>query len=543
MVTLPHFPSAQPVIPCGNLRRKGAGALKLAAGLLALTSGLVCAASAEKPNIVFIIADDLGYGDLGCYGADKVRTPSIDRLATQGMRATDAHASAAVCTPSRYGILTGRNYWRLQNNWEGELLVEPDRPTVAKTLQEAGYATGYFGKWHLGWGTVDPAKPRTNRSDWDWNAETLAPGVMETGYDTFFGTPFSANEPPLVFVKDRTVVGRDPKDPLVIVDPKVEKYYGYGTSKGAAAAHQARQLDQIDRIVTGEAIKFISSQKGKPFYLHLAMVSPHVPIAPSKEFQGRSGAGAYGDYIEQMDSCVGEFLAALDREGLSDNTLVIFTSDNGAIFNKQAYATGHRSNSTLLGQKTDAWEGGVRVPFLARWPGKIPAGSVCNDLISLNDFYATACAVAGVGVPKGAAPDSVNQLPVLENPSGPPARTEMTYLAISKPPGVHAAVALRSGPWVFIPGRGSFGVTTTPSMSWAMQFQELGLENSDFNADGTQKPDAPAVQLYNLNEDLGQKLNLANRNPEKCEELASRLNAILKEERGKQSESATSNKK
>ena len=479
-----------------------------------------------RPNIVFIIADDLGIGDVSCYGATMIKTPNLDRLATQGMRFLDAHASASVCTPSRYGILTGRDYWRITKEWEGQLCVEPERPTVAKTLRAAGYSTGYFGKWHLGWGNSDPGKRRSNRADWDWNAATLAPGVLETGYDTFFGTPFSANEPPLIFVKDRTMVGRDPADPLIVVDPKVEKYYGYGTSKGAAAAHAARPLDQIDRIVTGKAVAYIETHKDKPFYLHLALVAPHVPIAPAKDFQGRTAVGPYGDFVEQMDDCVGRLLAAIDKAGITDNTLVIFTSDNGAILSKDVRATGHRSNANLLGQKTDAWEGGVNIPFFARWPGKIPAGTVCGRLLSLNDFYATACAVAGTPIPEGAAPDSINELDVLENPDAPAARKEMTYLAIEKP-----GVALRDGDWVYLPGQGSFGVTTDPTMTWAMQFNDCGFVNSDYDASGHLKADAPKVQLYNLKQDPDQTTNLAASNPEKTRELAARLAVIRAEKK------------
>jgi len=450
------------------------------------------------------------------------------------MRFLDAHASASVCTPSRYGILTGRNYWRVKTNWEGQMIVEPDRPTVAKTMRDAGYATAYFGKWHLGWGVLDPAKPRAHRSDWNWNAETLAPGVLETGYDTFFGTPFSANEPPLIFVENRTMVGRDPADPLIVIDPKVEKYFGYGTSKGAAAAHAARRLDQIDRIVTAKAISYIETNKNKPFYLHLALVAPHVPIAPAKDFQGRTTVGAYGDFVEQMDDCVGRVLTAIEQAGIADRTLLIFTSDNGAILSKSVHAAGHRSNGHLLGQKTDAWEGGVNIPFMVRWPGKIPAGTVSKRLISLNDFYATACAVVGSPLPSGAAPDSINQLGVLMNPDAPAARTEMTYHAITKP-----NVALRSGDWVYLPGQGSFGVTTDPKMTWAMQFNDLGFENSDFDAKGSLKPDAAKVQLYNLAQDPSQKINLAKSNPEKVKELAARLAAIQADESPAKSNAAS----
>jgi len=206
---------------------------------------------------------------------------------------------------------------------------------------------------------------------------------------------------------------------------------------------------------------------------------------------------------------------------LADNTLVIFTSDNGAIINKGAHQAGHHSNAALLGQKTDAWEGGVIIPFIVRWPGKVPAGKTTDRLISLNDFYATACAITGAQMPAGAARDSISQLPVWTQPDAPAARTEMTYNAITNP-----QVALRSGDWVYIPAQGSLGVTTDPKQAWAMQFDQLGLENSDFAPDGTLKPDAPKVQLYNLAEDPDQHANVAAKYPERVAELDQRLREI-----------------
>lgn len=480
-------------------------------------------ATADRPNFVFIIADDLGIGDLGCYGAATIRTPNVDRIASEGMKATTAHASASICTPSRYAILTGDNYWRIPFQWEGQALVDESTPTVARTLREAGYSTGHFGKWHLGWGESIANKPRAHRSDFDWNVEKLPTGVLEAGYDTFFGTPWSANEPPMVFVHDRTVVGLDPDDPLRIVGPKEEKYYGYGISKGAKAAHDACPLDRIDLIVAVRAAEYIRQNKDKPFYLHVSLVAPHVPIAPAAEFKNRTTIGPYGDFTEQMDASVGIILAALDSEGLNERTLVIFTSDNGSIINQTAYKAGHRSNGKLLGQKTDAWQGGVNIPFVARWPGQIPAGVTNDRLIALNDFYATACAAIGVEPPAGAARDSINQLDVLRNPAAAPARHEMTYIAITPP-----QLALRSGDWVYIPSQGSMGVTTDSNHSWAMQFEELGLVNSDYQADGTLKPDAPAVQLYDLSKDPFQLENLANREQERVKELDARLKAIRK---------------
>ena len=474
-----------------------------------------------RPNFVFMIADDLGIGDVGAYGAVRIPTPHIDRLAREGLRATQAHASAAVCTPSRYSVLTGENYWRAPA-WEGQCLVRPDQPTVARTLQSAGYATGHFGKWHLGWGETVPGQKREHRAAGvDWNAERLPIGVLESGYDTFFGTPWSANEPPFIFVQDRAMVGRDPADPLRLIGPDEEKFYGYGVSRGAAAAHAARPVESIDPIVTRHAVDFIAANKDRPFYLHLAYVAPHVPIASEPKYKGSSRTGPYGDMVVQMDDCVGRVLGALESHGVADNTFVIFTSDNGAILNEGVHRTGHRSNLDLQGQKTDAWQGGVNVPFLARWPGRIPAGSVTNRLIALNDFFATAAAAARMDVPAGAARDSVNQLPVLLDPTAPAVRTEMTYNAITPP-----QLALRSGDWVYVPAQGSLGVTTDSRYDWAMQFAELGAVHSDYNPDGTLKPDAPKVQLYNLAEDPGQRVNLAGQLPEKAAEMAARLNKL-----------------
>lgn len=478
------------------------------------------APSPEKPNILFMVADDLGIGDLGCYGASRIKTPNIDRLAARGVRFLDAHATASVCTPSRYAMLTGEYYCKRPGpEWEGELLIPPGMPTLASILKDAGYRTGYFGKWHLGWGISDPARPRTHRSDWDWNAGELKPGVLECGFDRFFGTPFSANEPPFVFVDQRTVVARDPDDPLVVIGPKETKGFGYGVSSGAVAAHKARRLDHIDFLVSDKVCEFIEQNRERPFFVQFALVAPHVPVAPSAEFQGRSGSGAYGDFIEQMDAAVGCVLDTLEKAGLDDRTLVVFTSDNGAIGVPYVLAGGHRQNLNYLGQKTDAWEGGVRIPFIARWPGKIPSGTTCDDLLSLGDCLATFCAAAGVPVPSGAASDSINQLPVLEDPTRPPLRTEMVYQAIY-------GRALRSGKWVYIPKQGSLGVSTDPSMGWAMQFGEWKFVNSDYDKDGNLLPGAPEAQLYDLSSDPSQAKNILKDHPEEAARLRVRLGEL-----------------
>jgi len=464
-----------------------------------------------KPNVIFILADDLGCGDVGCYGETRIKTPNIDALAGQGVRCTEAYASAAVCTPSRYGLLTGRYYWRIQRAWNWDLLIDDGQPTIASVLKSAGYATACLGKWHLGFCRQAP----------DYNG-VLKPGPLEVGFDYYFGTPRTHNEPPFVFVENHQVVGLDKNDPLVIIPPdKTPKGqgWGHGISVGAKAAHAARPVDQIDIILAQKAVQFIESNKDHPFFLYLPLLAPHVPLAPSKRFQGTSQAGVYGDYIQELDWCVGEVLGTLDRLGLADNTLVVVASDNGAINDRDVFATGHRPNDRLLGQKTDAWEGGSRVPLIARWPGRIPQHSTCDRMLTLLDMMPTLGAAAGVTLPTRAGPDALNQWPVLTHPDAPAVRKEMVYQGIY-------GFALHSGDWVFLPKQGSQGVTTDPKMTWAMSFKELGFKNSDYDAQGKIKPNAPPGQLYNLARDPWQTENLYNREPDRVRKMARRLEEL-----------------
>jgi len=473
----------------------------------------------KAPNVLLVIADDLGVGDVSCYGSKMIQTPNIDRLASEGVRATDAHAIASVCTPSRYSILTGRYYHRYPYNWNGESLVEPDRATIASVFRDNGYATGYFGKVHTGWG--ERRADRKHRQDIDWN-KPLGRGVLEMGFDSYFGTPFTHNEPPFVFVKNREVVGLDPDDPLEVVPKEVERGpWGWGISKGAKAAHEARPEDEIDPIVTEHTIDFIKANQNRPFFINLALVAPHVPISPSEKFKGKTRLGSYGDFVMQMDWCVGQVLKTLEELNLADNTIVIFTSDNGAIHHRHEYKIGHRANLDWLGQKTDAWEGGVRVPFIMRWPGRVPQGKTASSLISLMDIPKTVWAAANVKFPKSAGPDSINQMDVLIGKSKEPLRKELLMIGIT-------GLALRSGEWVYIPKQGSQGVTTDPSMDWAMQMVELGLKNSDYDEQGKLKADAPKAQLYNLRTDPNQSKNVINQYPEIAAELDRRFKEIRK---------------
>jgi len=471
---------------------------------------LGAAAPARKPNILLIVADDLGYGDLGSYGAIKFETPNIDRLAREGVLLTDAHSSSSVCQPSRYAILSGTYFMRAKRRYKEELYFHDGQVTLPALLKSAGYRTAAIGKWHLGLGRA----PVT-----DYNAE-IKPGPLEVGFDYFFGTPRTHNEPPLVFVENHRVFGLDPDDPIRMVSnadvvKRGLKDFGWGLSEGAQSAHAARPEDGIDLVFADKAVEVISQRSDQPLFLYLAFLAPHVPLAPSQEFLGSSDAGRYGDFIQELDACVGKVLEALRAHGMMENTLVIFTSDNGAVLHAEALRAEHRANGPLLGQKTDAWEGGHRVPFIARWPGRIPAGSQADQLLGLTDLMATLAAAAGVAVPPRAAPDSLNQLPVLLDPYRAPAvRTEFLVQGTG-------GYGLRQGEWLFIPGQGSFGWTVPAEPN--PRFASLGQVTSDVDEQGRIRPNAPPVQLYNLATDLFQRWNLAVNYPQRVEALGKRL--------------------
>ena len=482
--------------------------------MMLVFSGLTHTASAEtRPNILLMVADDLGYGDVGCYGATKIRTPNIDRLAGEGVLFTDAHAPCAVCQPSRYSILSGTYFMRARRRGRHTLAFHEGQVTLPGLLKSAGYRTAAVGKWHLGFG---------RNGEPDYNAE-LKPGPLEIGFDYYFGCPRTHNEPPFVFVEDHHVVGLDPADPIIMIDAKdTREGWGHGVSKGAAKAHAARPEDRIDLILADKATQFISAKSEQPFFLYLAFLAPHVPIAPAPEFIGTSQTGKYGDFIQQLDTCVGKVLDTLKAHGLTDNTLVFFTSDNGGLYVGETLASGHRPNGALLGQKTDAWEGGHRVPFIARWPGRIPAGSRCDRLLGLTDLMATIAGATGVRMPVGAAPDSLNQLPALVAPAKASAiRNEMLAQGTG-------GYALRKGDWVYLPKQGSSGFTVRfpPGPQWGQPYAKMGLTNSDIDSSGTIKPGAPQDQLYNLGDDLAQTRNITLAHPQRSAAMRARLDEL-----------------
>lgn len=486
-------------------------ALRLCLLLPALLAAC-CANAGERPNILLIVADDLGYGDLGCQGATKILTPHIDRLAGEGVRFSDAHAVAAVCNPSRYSILSGTYLWHAKRKNDYSLYFHDGQVTLPALLKSAGYRTAALGKWHNGFGRA---------GDPDWNAE-LKPGPLEIGFDYFFGTPRTHNEPPFVFVENHHVVDLDPADPIRVLPAREAKGgWGHGLSEGGAKAHAARPVEKIDPILADRAVAFMSEKHEAPFFLYLAFLAPHVPLAPGPDFRGKSAAGVYGDFVQQLDACVGKVLVALKAQGLADNTLVLFTSDNGAVLTREALAVGHRSNASRLGQKTDAWEAGHRVPFIARWSGHLPAGTERRELFSQVDLMATLAEAVGAKLPEGASPDGQSAWPAFVDPLHAPAtRTEAVFLGT----GGHA---LRQGEWVYLPKQGSCGMTVQvpPSTPWGQLWARLGLTNDTIDAMGHVLPDAPKAQLYAVRSDPDQHHNVIADHPE----IAARLQARMDE--------------
>lgn len=471
------------------------------------------AAETSKPNIVYIMADDLGYGDPGCYNpASKIPTPNIDRLAREGMRFTDAHSPSAVCTPTRYALLTGRFAWRtrLQRNVIGPFappLIAEGRLTVAELLREQGYATACIGKWHLGWGW--PRPDDGGRRDF---SRPIPDGPTTRGFDLYFGTDVP-NYPPYGFIEnDRTVgipsdaapVGRDCFN---IAGPMVPAWQLVEVLPGL----QRRSVEHIEQAAKG----------GKPFFLYLPLTSPHYPVVPSAAFQGTSQAGAYGDFVVQTDHVVGAVLDALNRSGVAENTLVIFTSDNGpevsGEVNPGAYDRlkefGHASMGALRGAKRDAWEGGHRVPFIARWPARIPAESTSDETICHVDLMATLAALLDVRLPAGAGVDSVNILPALlgESRNAPLREATVHHSGQGK-------FAIRRGDWVLILAPSGDDNRNQGEPQW-------------FRKDCGYAPHTQAGELFNLKADPSQRNNLYATETAKVNELTALMERYVMEGR------------
>ena len=480
------------------------------------------AATPQKPNIVLILADDLGYGDLGCYGATKIKTPNIDRLAQQGRRFTDAHAASSVCSPSRYALLTGEYPFR-KNLWgplfsASPLVLDPTRLTLASLLKRQGYTTSCFGKWHLGFGTEKP----------DWNKD-LKPGPLEVGFDHYFGIPVVSSHSPYVLVEDHRVLGLDPADPLVYggvppTQPFPEKLTTPNSVSGGKAAHALYKDEELGPQLTEKATQWIRSQskQEKPFFCYFPAPLIHHPFTPSPQFKGSSACGVYGDYVQEFDWIVGEVMRTLDELKIADNTLIIVTSDNGGMFNQggaEAFKAGHHINGDLLGFKFDAWEGGQRIPFIARWPGRIEEASTSGQLIGLIDMLATFASLTGDKITKEEKIDSIDVLPALvSNPDHP--LVDKMVLA----PFKANCLTLRQGDWVYIGGQGGGGFPAKNPGDCSTALKITQEVNSDIE-NGRFKSDAPKAQLYNLKTDPNQKSNVILSYPE----VAGRMQSELKE--------------
>ena len=471
--------------------------------------------AAGKPNIVVILADDLGYGDVGCYNAQsKIPTPHLDRLAAEGMRFTDAHAPDAVCTPTRYGLLTGRYAFRSRlksgvlGPWDGPL-IEASRLTLPAFLRQHGYATACIGKWHLGWDwpTTDgrPASSKDGLGNVDFT-KPIANGPTTRGFDYYFGVDVP-NYPPYCFIENDRTVGA-PSLPAPLVSGAINR---------PGPMLTGWSLTNILPELTLRAVRYVenAAQGKQPFFLYFPLTAPHYPIVPTPEFNGRSQAGQYGDFVAQVDSVVGDVLAALARTGLATNTLVIFTSDNGpecVEIGPGAYERirryGHYSMDGLRGVKRDTWEGGHRVAFLARWLAHIPAGATSAETICHVDLMATSAALVGAKLPSGTAEDSYNILPALLGKKVRRPIREATVLH-----GCNGSFAIRQGDWVLI------DATTGDNNGSKQHPGEPEWFKQERGYTANQLPG----ELYNLHEDLPERHNQYAEKPDIVKRLKARL--------------------
>ncbi len=468
--------------------------------------------SNKNPNIVFILADDQGFGDVSALNAEsKIPTPNIDRIAREGMIFSDGHSSSSVCTPTRYSILTGRYHWRtrLQKGVLGGFskpLISPGRLTVASLLKQQGYTTGCIGKWHLGWdwplkdgGTANDDGDYSGAFKDGWNVDyggEIKNGPCDLGFDSFFGISASLDMPPYVFVRDRI-----PTEPAT-----VEKAFH---RKGPAAAG----FEAVDVLptLTREAVQFINNkaEADAPFFLYFPLNAPHTPILPTAEWEGKSGINKYADFTMQVDWTVGQILQAIDDNSLAENTLLIFTTDNGcspAANIPELEAAGHDQNYIYRGHKADIFEGGHRLPFIARWPGKVKAGSRTNQLVGQIDLLATAAEIVGAEIDVDGGEDSVSFLPVLLGTATTPIRTSIVSQSIG------GQFAIRDGDWklCLCPGSGGW---SNPRPGRA-----------DLST-------LPPIQLFNLADDPGETHNLQAEYPDRVAKMKELLSGIISEGR------------
>jgi arylsulfatase A len=484
-------------------------------------------ATSIKPNILVILADDLGYGDVHCYNPERGRipTPNIDKLASQGMRFTDGHSSSSVCSPSRYTLLTGRYHWRtrLQRGIVGEYgepLIAPDRMTIGTLAKQQGYRTACIGKWHLGWdwsitkeqrSMLSPDHPSDDEGTkaskkgrqavaseqqiaaWhDVFSKAIAGGPVTRGFDLYFGTDVP-NWPPYCFIENDHTSGI----PTEFLPPK---YMVKNQASKQGPALKDWQLESIMPALGSRTIRFIdeSVQKKEPFLIFMPLTSPHTPLAVNPEWKDKSHLNLFADFVMETDAVVGRVLDALEKSGAAENTLVVFTADNGCapyIGVDDLEKRGHYPSGPLRGYKADAWEGGHRVPFIVKWPNVVEPGSVCHQLVSQADLMRTFADVVSVKLPDTAGEDSFSLMPALKG-EDKPIRENAVSASIGGTP------ALRSGTWKYIAAPGSGG--------W-----------------GKGGDQSQPVQLYNLADDLGETKNLAAAMPEKVGEMKVLLEKLI----------------
>lgn len=461
-------------------------------------------AGSDYPNIVYILADDLGYGDISAYNpTSRLTTTNVDRLTEEGVMFTDAHTSSAVCTPTRYGILTGRYNWRSRLKKSvlsgySRALIEPERLTVAEVLQTKNYHTAFIGKWHLGWdwhfsGDASNLDNLNSKSEVDFSRLVLN-GPKDQGFSYSYGFSGSLDMPPYVYVENNRPTSI-PTDTTVSVDDK--GFWRKGVT-GSDFNHA-----QVLSHLTDKAIQYIDEQVNsrRPFFLYFALPAPHTPILPATEFMGKSNTNFYGDFVLQVDDVVGQVIAALEKNGMREKTMIIFTSDNGcspkANF-KELALVGHHPSHIYRGHKADIYEGGHRVPFIVSWRDRIKKSFSTNEIICTTDFMATAAELVGFTLPENAGEDSYSLLEVLlQKKYNEPLREATVHHSID------GRFAIRRGDWKLIMWPGSGG--------WSFPRTQEDLR------------DLPVMQLYNLTKDPSERENIVHEHPEKVKELRSLL--------------------
>lgn len=489
-------------MPFGNFLRTRFTATLLAAFCLSACQSPTCqSVGAAEPNIVFVLCDDLGYGDVQCLNPErgKILTPNVDRLAREGMVFTDAHSGSSVCTPTRYGLLTGRYAWRTKlqrgvvQGFE-PCLIEADRPTVAGFLKSNGYRTGIVGKWHLNFDYQDPASGTTlkrQKKNLPPVGSTIPDGPITRGFDSFHGFHHA-------------------REMKVVID-------------GDQVIEHDEEINMLPRL-TREAVGFIDRMSAgdsgqgarQPFFLYVPFGSPHTPIVPSKQWQGKSGINPYADFVMQTDAGFGEILEAIDRNGFRDDTLVIFSSDNGCSPQadmKQLRSHGHFPSGPYRGHKADIWDGGHRIPFIVRWPGKVEPGSTSSQTICLTDLFATCGEILGESLPADAGQDSVSFLPALSGGLVDDARTGIVHHSIS------GHFAYRSGKWKLCLAKASGG--------WSKPTEKSPPKNG------------PVAQLYDMESDPGETTNLYQTRPRVAQRLLAQLESDIVRGRSTPGEHAT----